>query len=48
MLSNLPTDESPKNHINAPVGLQLIGRQYDEEKIVAILSVIEKALGTGN
>ncbi|VDB83953.1 unnamed protein product [Peniophora sp. CBMAI 1063] len=34
----------PEKYWNAPVGLQLIGRRLEEEKIVGMLSEIEKAL----
>lgn len=40
--------ESPKNHFNAPVGLQLIGKMYDEERIVAILGEVEKTLAAAS
>ena len=30
----------------APVGLQIVGRKYEEEKIWAIASILMKALGT--
>ncbi|KAI5824202.1 amidase [Schizophyllum commune Tattone D] len=36
--------DDPKTWENAPVGLQLIGRRLEEEKIVAMLKVVESAL----
>ena len=39
------TDGGPENHENAPVGLALIGRRLEEEKVVAMLGVIRDAVG---
>lgn len=45
-----PTDESiwrsydPSAVANAPVGLQLIGRRLEEEKVLAGCAVVEQAL----
>ncbi|PQE04663.1 general amidase protein [Rutstroemia sp. NJR-2017a BBW] len=36
--------ETPKNHENAPVGLALTGRRLEEEKITAMLALIEDCL----
>lgn len=35
----------PQKYVNAPVGLQLVTRRYEEEKCLAILGLIEKAMG---
>ncbi|KAL1629160.1 hypothetical protein SLS56_005603 [Neofusicoccum ribis] len=35
---------TPKNHENAPVGLAVIGRRLEEEKVTALLQVIGDAL----
>ncbi|KAE9377363.1 amidase [Stipitochalara longipes BDJ] len=35
---------SPKNHENAPIGLVVIGRRLEEEKVTAMLDVIAKCL----
>lgn len=32
---------------NAPVSLQLVGRRHNEEKLLAMLNVVEKATGKG-
>lgn len=37
-------DGSPKNHENALVGLVVIGRRLEEEKVTAMLSVIASSL----
>ncbi|KAJ6602563.1 amidase signature domain-containing protein [Mycena vulgaris] len=37
--------DDPTRWENAPVGLQVIGQRLEEEKIVALLGVISKALG---
>ncbi|KII95903.1 hypothetical protein PLICRDRAFT_232733 [Plicaturopsis crispa FD-325 SS-3] len=42
VVHNLYTD--PQEWTGAPVGLQLIGRRLEEEKITALLGVVEKAL----
>jgi amidase len=38
-------DEKPENHENAMVGLQLIGRRLEEEKVTAMLTLIRDVLG---
>jgi len=35
----------PRTYDNAPVSLQLVGRRHNEEKLLAILDVVEKAVG---
>lgn len=35
----------PSKYIDAPIGLQLVTRRFEDEKCLAILEVIEKALG---
>lgn len=37
-------DGSPKNHENALVGLAVIARRLEEEKVVAMLELISQAL----
>ena len=41
-------DGSPKNHENALVGLVVIGRRLEEEKVTAMLSVIASSLSNQN
>ena len=36
---------SPEKYIGAPVGLQIVGRRFHEEKVLAALAEIEHALG---
>jgi amidase len=38
-------DGKPENHENALVGLAIIGRRLEEEKVTAMLDVITKAVG---
>lgn len=37
-------DGSPMNHENAPVGLAIIARRLEEEKVVSMLEVIRDCL----
>lgn len=37
-------DVGPEKYWNVPIGLQLIGRRLEEEKIVGMLGEIDKAL----
>ena len=37
-------DEGPEKYWNVPVGLQIMGRRLEEEKVVGMLAAIEKAL----
>ena len=37
-------NEAPERAIGLPVGLQLIGRRHNEEKVLGMLQVIERAL----
>lgn len=37
----------PGTYDNAPVSLQLVGRRHNEEKVLAMLDVVEKAAGNG-
>ena len=36
--------EDPERAIGLPVGIQLIGRRHNEEKVLAMLQVLERAL----
>lgn len=36
---------SPERYTDAPIGLQLVTRRFEDEKCLAILKVIEKAMG---
>ncbi|CAF1087212.1 unnamed protein product [Adineta steineri] len=36
---------SPTSYANAPIGLQLIGRRYNDEKVMQCLEIIEQAMG---
>ena len=40
------TDGGPQNHANALVGLSLIARRLEEEKVVAMLQLIKNTVGT--
>ena len=42
-LTSIATDNAEVYH-GAPVGLQLIGRRYEEEKIWAIAKIVERVL----
>lgn len=35
----------PNTYNNAPISLQLVGRRHNEEKLLAILDVVEKVVG---
>lgn len=35
----------PSKYVDAPVGLQVVTRRFEDEKCLAILEVIEKAMG---
>ncbi|KAM0234321.1 hypothetical protein ACHAP5_010135 [Fusarium lateritium] len=35
----------PKTYVDAPIGLQIITRKFEDEKCLAILEAIEKAMG---
>jgi amidase len=37
--------KSPQSYANAPVGLQVIGRRYNDEKVMKCLEIIEQAMG---
>lgn len=39
------TDGRPENHENALVGLVLIGRRLEEEKVTAMLKLMEHVVG---
>ncbi|OBU00176.1 hypothetical protein VE01_01749 [Pseudogymnoascus verrucosus] len=36
---------SPEQYVDAPIGLQLVTRRFEDEKCLAILKVIEQAMG---
>lgn len=36
---------SPERYVDAPIGLQLVTRRFEDEKCLAILEVIEQAMG---
>lgn len=36
---------SPEKYVNAPVSLQLIGRRQHDEKVLAALAEVERAMG---
>jgi Asp-tRNA(Asn)/Glu-tRNA(Gln) amidotransferase A subunit family amidase len=42
--SGLIVDE-PEKYEGGPVGLQVIGRRFEEEKVLSILEIIAQALG---
>jgi hypothetical protein len=35
----------PKTYVDAPIGLQIITRKFEDEKCLAILEAVEKAMG---
>lgn len=41
-------NEAPERAIGLPVALQLIGRRHNEEKVLAMLQVVERALDQAN
>ena len=43
--SGLIVDE-PEKYEGGPVGLQIIGRRYEEEKVLDILEIIAQTLGS--
>lgn len=36
---------TPETYVNAPVGLQIVTRRWEEEKCLAVLKEIEQAMG---
>jgi amidase len=38
-------DGNPKNHENALIGLALVGRRLEEEKITALLQIMKDVVG---
>jgi len=36
---------NPSTYDNAPIGLQLVGRRHNEEKLLAMLDIVEKSAG---
>lgn len=40
----LVTDGKPENHENAPIGLTVIARRLEEERLVAMLDMISKVV----
>lgn len=38
-------DDKPENHANALVGLALIGRRLEEEKVTAMLQLLHEVVG---
>jgi amidase len=36
---------SPEQYVDAPIGLQLVTKRFEDEKCLAILKVIEQAMG---
>jgi len=39
------TIDDPENYKGGPVGLQLIGRRFEEEKILDMVEIIAQAIG---
>lgn len=37
--------DSPEKYANAPVSLQLVGRRYEDEKVVEALEYIKEQIG---
>jgi amidase len=40
-------NEAPERAVGLPVGVQLIGRRHNEEKVLAMLQVVERAVSEG-
>lgn len=38
----------PKKMKNIPIGVQIVGRKWEEEKVIAMMHVVDKALGPRN
>jgi Asp-tRNA(Asn)/Glu-tRNA(Gln) amidotransferase A subunit family amidase len=38
----------PKKMADLPVGVQIVGRAWEEEKVLAMMSVVEEAVGYGS
>ncbi|CAF0779287.1 unnamed protein product [Adineta ricciae] len=36
---------SPEVYANAPIGLQVVGRRFDDEKVMRCVEMIERAMG---
>ncbi|CAF1690054.1 unnamed protein product [Adineta ricciae] len=36
---------SPEVYANAPIGLQVVGRRFDDEKVMRCVEIIERAMG---
>ena len=43
-LTTRPSKDDPKVYDGGPVGVQLVARKYEEEKVWAIAKVVEAAL----
>jgi amidase len=41
----VPLDGKPENHENALIGLAVIGRRLEEEKVTAMLQVMQNVVG---
>jgi Asp-tRNA(Asn)/Glu-tRNA(Gln) amidotransferase A subunit family amidase len=37
--------DEPERYINAPISLQLVGRRYEDEKVVEAMEYIQDKLG---
>lgn len=35
----------PERYVDAPVGLQIVTRRFEDEKCLAVLEVVERAMG---
>jgi hypothetical protein len=46
VLAHKVIDGHPKNHENALVGLAIIARRLEEEKVVAMMELISRELST--
>jgi amidase len=42
--SNIP-DFNPEDYVNAPIGLQLTGRRFQDEKVVEGVKLLDSVLG---
>lgn len=40
------TVDDPEKYEGGPVGLQVIGRRFEEEKVLDILEIIAQTIGT--
>ncbi len=45
MRTQLTNLDSPEKYANAPVSLQLVGKRYEDEKVVEAMEYIQEKIG---